>query len=254
MPKNCVSGDRLKDQSGGLSSENPKAYITAPPVAAEVMTCKVVDGLSSLIVSGSEELVSSVIRIEITNHNECPFPLTVAVPFQASCRGNHREITVKVVDLEQRVSYVTPTSTDCVYGGQRVCNEIKLYFGTSFLFFCCYCYKSLELHFCNILSCITLIFSSVMILSTGFICSSACVLAGSVCSSVRTESFTVPKSGLSRKLGVDSRICLDYLPGSFTVPVVGQVTVYSNGFCSLKYKCAKCAEKNVYNHIKVNES
>lgn len=109
MPKKCVSGDRLKDQSGDSSSENPKAYITAPPEAAEVMTCKVVDGLSSLMVSGSEELVSSVIRIEITNHNECPFPLTVAVPFHPSYRGNHREITVKIVDLEQRVSYITPT-------------------------------------------------------------------------------------------------------------------------------------------------
>ncbi|XP_057196594.1 death domain-containing protein 1 [Triplophysa rosa] len=171
----------LKDQSGDISSESPKVYITAPPEVAEVMTCKVVDGLSSLMVSGSEELVSSVIRIEITNHNECPFsPLIVALPFQASYRGNYREITVKVVDLEQRVSYVTPTSTEGVYGGQR---------GS---------------------------YAVVRVYSLGVF---------AVLSRLRMETFTVPKSGLSLKLSMDSRICLDYLTGCFTVPVIAQVTV-----------------------------
>ncbi|XP_056608231.1 death domain-containing protein 1 [Triplophysa dalaica] len=171
----------LKDQSGDSSSESPKVYITAPQEVAEVMTCKVVDGLSSFMVSGSEELVSSVIRIDITNHNECPFsPLTVAVPFQASYRGNYREITVKVVDLEQRVSYLTPTSTEGVYGGQR---------GS---------------------------YAVVRVYSLGVF---------AVLSRLRMETFTVPKSGLSLKLSMDSRICLDYLTGSFTVPVIAQVTV-----------------------------
>ncbi len=30
---------------------------------------------------------------------------------------------MKVVDPEQRVSYVTPTSTEGLYGGQWVCNK-----------------------------------------------------------------------------------------------------------------------------------
>lgn len=54
------------------------------------------------MVSGSEELVSTVLRIQNSSHVKCPFPLTVEVPFQATCRGNYREITVKVVDPEQR--------------------------------------------------------------------------------------------------------------------------------------------------------
>ncbi|XP_050971191.1 death domain-containing protein 1 isoform X2 [Labeo rohita] len=162
-------------------SESPRVcYITAPSEVANVLSCEVVDGLSSLMVSGSEELVSCVLRIQNSSHVKCPFPLTVAVPFQASYRGNYREITVKVVDPEQRVSYVTPTSTEGFYGGQR---------GS---------------------------FAVVRVYSLGVF---------AVLSRLRTESFTIPKTGLSLKLSVDSRICLDYLPGSFAAPVVAQVTV-----------------------------
>lgn len=48
-----------------------------------------------------------------------------------------------------------------------------------------------------------------------------------VLSHLWTESFTVPKTGLSLKLSVDSRMCLDYLPGSFATLVIAQVTVNS---------------------------
>ncbi|KAK7176039.1 hypothetical protein R3I93_000336 [Phoxinus phoxinus] len=163
------------------SSESPRVcYITAPSEVVNVLSCEVVDGLSSLMVSGSEELVSTVLRIQNSSHVNCPFPLTIAVPFQASYRGNYREITVKVVDPEQRVSYTTPTSTKGFYGGQRGW------------------------------------FAVVRVYSLGVF---------AVLSRLRTESFTVPRTGLSHKLSVDSRICLDYLPGSFTAPVVSQVTV-----------------------------
>ncbi|XP_067257252.1 death domain-containing protein 1 [Chanodichthys erythropterus] len=163
------------------SSESPRVcYITAPSEVVNILTCEVVDGLSSLMVSGSEELVSTVLRIQNSRHVKCPFPLTIAMPFQASYRGNYREITLKVVDPEQRVSYVTPTSTEGFYGGQRGW------------------------------------FAVVRVYSLGVF---------AVLSRLRTESFTVLKTGLSHKLSVDSRICLDYLPGSFTAPVVAQVTV-----------------------------
>ncbi|XP_051757483.1 death domain-containing protein 1 isoform X2 [Ctenopharyngodon idella] len=163
------------------SSESPRVcYITAPSEVVNILTCEVVDGLSSLMVSGSEELVSTVLRIQNSSHVKCPFPLTIAVPFQARYRGNYREITVKVVDPEQRVSYVTPTSTEGFYGGQRGW------------------------------------FAVVRVYSLGVF---------AVLSRLRTESFTVPRTGLSHKLSVDSRICLDYLPGSFIAPVVAQVTV-----------------------------
>ncbi|XP_051566596.1 death domain-containing protein 1 isoform X3 [Myxocyprinus asiaticus] len=135
----------LADQSGGASfSESPRVcYITAPCEVANVMTCEVVDGLSSLMVSGSEELVSSVLRISNFSDIKCPFPLSIAVPFRGS-------------------------------------------------------------------------FAVVRVYSLGVF---------AVLSRLRMESFTVPKVGLSLKLSVDSRICLDYLPGSFAVPVVAQVMV-----------------------------
>ena len=37
-----------------------------------------------------------------------------------------------------------------------------------------------------------------------------------VLSSLKRESYTVPGRGLSIKLSTDPRVCLDYLPGSFT--------------------------------------
>uniref|UniRef100_A0AAY4ANF2 Death domain-containing protein 1 n=1 Tax=Denticeps clupeoides TaxID=299321 RepID=A0AAY4ANF2_9TELE len=46
-----------------------------------------------------------------------------------------------------------------------------------------------------------------------------------VVSCPRRETYTVPKRGLSHKLDMDSRICVDYLPGTFTTPVVVQAMV-----------------------------
>ncbi|XP_068078822.1 death domain-containing protein 1 isoform X1 [Danio rerio] len=169
----------LADRGG--SSKSPKlCYMMASADVVSVMSCEVVDGLSSLMVSGSEELLSAVLRIQTYSHVKCPFPLTVAVPFQANYRGNYREIIVKVVDPGQRVSYVTPLSTEGFFEGQR---------GS---------------------------FAVVRVYTLGVF---------AVLSRLRTESFTVSKAGLSLKLSVDSRICLDYLPGSFITPVVAQVMV-----------------------------
>lgn len=78
------------------------------------------------MVSGSEELVSSVLRLENFSNMKCPFPLSVAVPFRACYHLNYREVVVKVVDQEQRISYVTPAATEGIYGGCRVC-ESKLH-------------------------------------------------------------------------------------------------------------------------------
>ncbi|XP_066536353.1 death domain-containing protein 1 [Hoplias malabaricus] len=162
------------------SSSEAICYITCPLEVIKLISCKVVDGLSSLLVSGSEELVSSVLRIEKPISTKCPFPITVAVPFQACYRGNYREVTVKVVDQEQRVSYVTPAATEGNYGGHR---------GS---------------------------FAVVRVYTLGIF---------AVVSQFQRETFTIPKRGLSIKLSVDSRICLDYLPGSYNTPVVAQAMV-----------------------------
>lgn len=102
------------------SSSKVLCYITAPLEVTKVITCKAVDSLSSLMVTGSEELVSSVLRLDHFSNMKCPFPLTVAVPFQACYHLNYREAVVKVVDQEQRISYVTLAATEGIYGGRRV--------------------------------------------------------------------------------------------------------------------------------------
>ncbi|MED6241623.1 hypothetical protein ATANTOWER_022013, partial [Ataeniobius toweri] len=43
-----------------------------------------------------------------------------------------------------------------------------------------------------------------------------------VVSCLKRETYNVSKRGLSLKLPMDPRICLNYLPGSFTVPVMAQ--------------------------------
>lgn len=87
---------------------------------AEVLRCEVADTLSCLMVTGSEELVSRVIRIKVQDGANLRFPVTVVVPFCARYRGNYRDVAVKVVDRERRASYITPVTTEGMYGGQRV--------------------------------------------------------------------------------------------------------------------------------------
>lgn len=78
------------------------------------------DSFSCLMVTGSEELVSRVIRVRVHGGANLHFPVTVVVPFCARYRGNYRDVAVKIVDGERRASYVTPTTTEGTYGGQRV--------------------------------------------------------------------------------------------------------------------------------------
>lgn len=47
-----------------------------------------------------------------------------------------------------------------------------------------------------------------------------------VVSCLKLENYTIPRKGLSLKLPMDPRICLNYLPGSFTAPVIAQTTVW----------------------------
>ncbi|XP_045068494.1 death domain-containing protein 1 [Coregonus clupeaformis] len=152
-------------------------FVRAPGDVARVMTCEVADALSSLMVIGSEELVSRVLRVKVQDGTRCPFPVTVAMPFRARYHGNYRDFMVKVVDGEKRASYISPVSTQGIYGGQM---------GS---------------------------FAEVRLYSLGLL---------AVVSCLRRENYTVPRRGLSLKLSMDPRACLDYLPGSFTAPVVAQ--------------------------------
>lgn len=95
-------------------------FIRGPPGVAEDLRCDVADALSCLMVRGSEELVSRVIRIGVKDGARLPFPVSVVVPFCGSYRGSYRDVVVKMVDEEGRSSYVAPLATEGTYGGQWV--------------------------------------------------------------------------------------------------------------------------------------
>lgn len=52
-----------------------------------------------------------------------------------------------------------------------------------------------------------------------------CLGLFAVVSCLKKENYTVPTKGLSLKLNMDPRICLNYLPGCFAAPVIAQTMV-----------------------------
>lgn len=95
-------------------------FIRASPGVAAALRCEAADALSCLMVSGSEELVSRVIRVRVQRGADLQLPVTVAVPFCTRYRSSYRDVAVKIVDDERRTSYVSPVTTEGTYGGQRV--------------------------------------------------------------------------------------------------------------------------------------
>ncbi|XP_062422311.1 death domain-containing protein 1 [Pungitius pungitius] len=119
----------LTGEQGGTDWDVPDAcFVRAPRGVAGVLRCEAADALSCLMVTGSEELVSRVIRVEVHAGADIHFPVTIAVPFCARYRGNYRDVAVKIVDGERRASYVTPVTAEGTYGGQRGSfAEVKVY-------------------------------------------------------------------------------------------------------------------------------
>lgn len=128
---------RLAGQQEDSRSDVPDAcFIRAPKGVAEVLRYEVADTLSGLMVTGSEELVSRVIRVKAQDEANFHFPVTVAVPFCARYRGNYKDVAVKIVDGGMRASYVTPVTTEGTYGGQRVKFSITYVLKTNFHCIC----------------------------------------------------------------------------------------------------------------------
>lgn len=100
----------------GQSNVPDACFIQAPAGAAEVLRCEMAEAFSSFMVAGSEELVSRVIRIKVQGQAKFPFPVTVSMPFCTRYHGVYRDVVVKIVDGEQRVSYITPVTTEGVCG------------------------------------------------------------------------------------------------------------------------------------------
>ncbi|XP_062240528.1 death domain-containing protein 1 [Platichthys flesus] len=103
----------------GQSHLPDACFVKGPVGAAEVLSCEIADALSCLMVTGAEELVSRVIRVKVQGRANFHFPVTLVVPFCARYRGSYRDVAVKIIDEERRASYVTPSTTEGTYGGQR---------------------------------------------------------------------------------------------------------------------------------------
>ncbi|XP_062069099.1 death domain-containing protein 1 isoform X1 [Lepus europaeus] len=96
-------------------------YITAPSNVLPQLVCRIINSMSSLIVSDNEELVSNIISVECSDKEmKIPFPICIAIPFAARYRGNYRDIMVKVSDMNLQSSYLTPNSLEGIRGRYKV--------------------------------------------------------------------------------------------------------------------------------------
>ncbi|XP_016051554.1 PREDICTED: death domain-containing protein 1 [Miniopterus natalensis] len=117
--------DVLGDDMGPQVS----CYIRAPSYLLQHLECRIINSMSSLIVSDNEELVSNVITVECSAvETRIPFPICIAIPFTARYRGNYKDIMVKVSDINLQSSYLTPSSLEGVRGSYKgTCAEVKVY-------------------------------------------------------------------------------------------------------------------------------
>uniref|UniRef100_H2UKB0 Death domain containing 1 n=1 Tax=Takifugu rubripes TaxID=31033 RepID=H2UKB0_TAKRU len=180
FPRRFSSVNLLLNSRLGCPGVPDVCFVRGPPGLAGALRCEVADALSCLMVRGSEELVSRVVRIQVRDGARLPFPVTVVVPFCGSYRGSYRDVSVKIVDEVGGRSYVTPLATEGTYGGQ---------WGS---------------------------FAEVRVYRLGLF---------AVVSCLKRENYTVPTKGLSLKLNMDPRICLNYLPGCFATPVIAQTMI-----------------------------
>ncbi|XP_008138427.3 death domain-containing protein 1 [Eptesicus fuscus] len=117
--------DVLSDDKGPQVS----CYITAPSYLLQHLECRIINSMSSLIVSDNEELVSNVITVECSDMEmRIPFPICIAIPFTARYRGNYKDILVKMSDINLQCSYLTPSSLEGMRGSYKgTCAEVKVY-------------------------------------------------------------------------------------------------------------------------------
>ncbi|KAM4706592.1 death domain-containing protein 1 [Discoglossus pictus] len=95
-------------------------FIKAPQYILQQLQCKFLHDLSSLVVSDSEELVSSVLGIRSLNTDlKIPFPLTISIPFSSRYRGHYRDVMVKASDEKLHASYLTPISLEGHHGNHK---------------------------------------------------------------------------------------------------------------------------------------
>lgn len=182
-------------------------FVRGPPGLAGALRCELANALSHLMVRGSEELLSRVIRIQVRDDAGAGLhpPVTVVLPFCGSYRGSYRDVLVKLVDDRGRRSYVTPLATEGTYGGQwvRFCTGPGSLAKAGINGSGAVCLRQGS-------------FAEVRVYRLGLF---------AVVSCLKKENYTVPTKGLSLRPNMDPRVCLNYLPGCFATPVVAQTMV-----------------------------
>ncbi|OCT99419.1 death domain-containing protein 1 [Xenopus laevis] len=116
-------------QREGESEETVACFIKAPSYILQKLQVGYVDDISSLMVSDSEELVSSILGIRSTDTDlTIPFPLSVSIPFSSRYRGNYKDVMVKACDENLNPSYLAPHSLDGYHGNYKgTFAEVKIY-------------------------------------------------------------------------------------------------------------------------------
>ncbi|CAN2388521.1 Death domain-containing protein 1 [Pristimantis euphronides] len=117
----------LQDEE--IGEERLACFIKAPPSILQKLQCRFMDGISSLVVSESEELVSNVLSItSLSDHPKIPFPISISIPFNSHYRGNYKDVMVKVIDEKLQSSYLTPNSLEGHHGEYKGSfAEVKVY-------------------------------------------------------------------------------------------------------------------------------
>ncbi|MEE6462294.1 hypothetical protein FKM82_001544 [Ascaphus truei] len=116
-------------QMEGEKEQRLGCVIKAPSFILQQLQCRLLDNISSLVVSDSEELVSNVLGIwSLDADLKIPFPLSIAIPFNSRYRGNYKDVMVKENDEKLHSSYLTPISLEGYYGNHKGSfAEVKVY-------------------------------------------------------------------------------------------------------------------------------
>nr|XP_044986277.1 death domain-containing protein 1 [Jaculus jaculus] len=127
--KNNIIEKEYLDVSNEGTDLQVSCYITAPSAVLQQLECRIINSMSSFIVSDNEELVSNVITVECSGKEKrISFPIRIAIPFTARYRGNYREIMVKVSDPNLQSSYLTPNSLEGMRGSFKgTCAVVNVY-------------------------------------------------------------------------------------------------------------------------------
>ncbi|XP_075045180.1 death domain-containing protein 1 [Mixophyes fleayi] len=116
-------------QEKGDSYQRLACFIKGPPSILQKLQCRFMDDISSLVVSDSEELVSSVLNVSSLDADlKIPYPIHISIPFSSHYRGSYKDVMIKSIEKKLHTSYLTPNSLDGHHGQHKGSfAEVKVY-------------------------------------------------------------------------------------------------------------------------------